>query len=287
MNTIKIFVFSFIFVCYIANLYSQKEGIIEKESINNMELYKAYIQSAKMGRILSSIDPQYMDGAECLYFDSEGYLKKYISWFDYPESHSTTIAYYNESGELMYIIFSNDQPEGYSYQGIAYKMVTGEYFGEYFDINNDSIEFKYKVRFDDMANFENSTVQGSSNNYPSIICDWNLLAQYTSVDDLETFLKIDKLKPPPNCKKVQFVKPSKGQETFTNSLDINVRDLANTSSKVITKIDCGDKVKILEILPEENIVNIGNHHWYKIAYYNKVGYIFGAFLEPVEIEIKS
>jgi hypothetical protein len=268
------------FICF-SNSFSQNKGWVEKNIINNLILYKAYIQNGDVGegRILTPNNPKYADGYQCIYFDSEGNMRKYISWFDYPESFATTIAYYNEKGELIYIISCNYQPEGYSYQGIAFKTVNDDY--------DHNIEFKYKVQYNEMNEFENYTIQGNSNKYQAIVCDLNLLELYANVEALAVCLAIEEMQPPQKCKKVQFTKPSKDQKTFTNYLNINIREDGKTSSAIINTIDCGITVKIVDILPEENVGNFGNHNWYKIEYnnYNNLGYIFGAFLEPVEKEI--
>jgi len=43
-------------------------------------------------------------------------------------------------------------------------------------------------------------------------------------------------------------------------------------------------VKILEVLQEETVKNVGTFNWYKIEVNQTTGYIFGAYLEPVEKE---
>jgi len=260
---------------YFSDAYSQNCGIAEKEEINSMVLYKAYLEWTNSERELFPDDKGSIDGGFYCYFDSDNNLRKIISWSEYPESSSAIIAYYNEEGELMYIIFSEFQPEGYSYQGIAYKTHSGEF--------SDSIDFKYKVQYNDMADFENSNVQGISNKYPSIIGEWRL-SNYIHIDCLKSYLQIETLQPPPNCKKIQFNKQlSKNHTSFTNSHNVNLREQPNTSSKVITTIDIGSRVIILDVLQEELIENTGNYNWYRIDNYGIEGYIFGAFLEPVEI----
>jgi len=278
MTTMKPLYLSLFFFCCVSNFYSQNCGIAEKEMIHDMELYKVDSQNTEEGVILVASNPKGLDGATCYYFDRDENLRKFVSWRDYPESSSAVIAYYSEEGALMYIIFGDWQPEGYSYQGIAYKTYCGEF--------SDSIEFKYKVQYDFMTDFENSSIQGNSNKYPSVIGEWHL-SHYTHIDSLRTYLQIETLQPPPNCKTVQFDKPAKNQITFTNGYNINLREAANISSKVITTIDIGERVKIVDVLQEESIKNLGNHNWYKIEKNGVDGYIFGAFLEPVEKEIKQ
>jgi len=265
------------FFCCIFNLFSQNCGIAEKEIINGMELYKVYSQNTKEGIRLTADNVENLDGSTCYYFDNDGNVRKFISWFEYPESSHVIIAYYNEEGKLMYILFSEFQPEGYSYQGVAHKTYCGEF--------RDSIDSKYKVQYNMMIDFESSNVQGTSSKYPSVIGEWRL-SNYTHIDSLKSYLQIETLQLPPDCKKVQFNKPSKRQTTFTNNYNINLREAANLSSKVITTIDIGERITVLDVLQEESIKNTGNYNWYKIKKNDMEGYVFGAFLEPVEKEIK-
>ena len=258
---------------YFSDAYSQGCGIAEKEAIDSMVLYKAYLDWTHSGRELFPIDKGYIDGGFYCYFDNDSNLRKLISWIDYPESSSVKIAYYSEEGELMYILFSEFQSEGYSYQGIAYKTYSGEY--------RDSIAFKYDVQYEFGVDFENSNIQGTSSKYPSVTGGWKL-SNYTHIDSLKLYLKIETLQPPPNSKKVQFVKPQINQTTFTNNFNINLREQPNISSKIIRTMTVGERVKILEKGKEENIDPFGKHNWFKVNVYSKTGYIFGTFLEPVE-----
>ena len=258
---------------YFSDAYSQGCGIAEKEAIDSMVLYKAYLEwTTDSEQELISTDKGHIDGGFYCYFDNDSNLRKLISWIDYPESSSVKIAYYSEEGELMYILFSEFETEGYSYQGIAYKTHCGEY--------RDSIDFKYNVQYEFESDFENISTQGTSSKYPSVIGEWEL-SNYTHIDSLKLHFN-NELKLPPNCKRVQFDKPSSNQLTFTNSHNINLRETANISSKVITTINIGEKVKIIEKGKEENIYPFGKHNWFKVNVYSKTGYIFGTFLEPVE-----
>ncbi|MCL2681950.1 MAG: SH3 domain-containing protein [Bacteroidales bacterium] len=255
--------------------YSQSCGIAEKEAINNMVLYKAYFHSPHSAEeILSTYNGYTTEGYYC-YFDGNSILRKLIFWSEYPESSYTRIAYYSEIGELMYILFSHFDTEGYSSQGIAYKMCGGEY--------RDSVAFRYNAQYEFGVDFKNTETQGAANKYPSVIGDWRL-SNYIHIDSLKWYLEIEEipLQPLPNCKKVRFDKPSSNQTTYTNSLNINLREQPNTSSKIIGTMTIGERVKILDVLHQENINNSGNHNWYKIDRNGMVGYIFGAFLEPVE-----
>jgi len=266
-----------IFLGYLGVAYSQNIGIAEKEAINGMVLYKAYTDNKPEGGMLTPVKPEYFEGFSACYFDEEGNLRKFVQRIEYPESLLETIAYYSEEGELMYIRFCNNDTEGYSYQGMAYKISRDYDWG-------DTIEYRYKVQNRMMADFDNYSIQGKSNKYPAITCQWNELAKYTHVDSLASFFRVKILQPPDNCKKVQFSKPSKNQITYINNDNVNLREGAKTSTKVIRTMGSGEIVKILEVLQEETVKNVGTFNWYKIEVNQTTGYIFGAYLEPVEKE---
>lgn len=265
---------------FITDVFSQNIGIAEKDAINNMVLYKAFTKYTQAtGRELTSVDPKYVDGESCYYFDSDEHLRKIISWSEYPESSGVIIAYYDKEGELMYILFSDFQPEGYSYQGLAYKTHRDYDWG-------DSIKFQYNLQYNMLSDFENISVYGNSSKYPAITPEWNVLSKYTHVDSLALIYGIETFRQPANCKKVQFSKPVKNQIAFTNSHNINLREQPNTSSRIVRTMDIGLIVKILEVLPEETVRNVGTYNWYKIEVFQRTGYVFGAFLETVEQEIE-
>jgi uncharacterized protein YgiM (DUF1202 family) len=137
-----------------------------------------------------------------------------------------------------------------------------------------------------MSDFENSYIQGKSSKYPAILCEWNVLSKYSHVDSLASFFFFFTLQTPTNCKKVQFSIPSINQITFINNDNVNLREDAKTSSKVIRTMTYGDTVKILEVLHEETVKNVGTYNWYKVEIIQRTGYVFGAYLEPVEKEVK-
>ncbi len=265
---------------YTTHIYCQSCGITEKEHINNMVLSKVWEQDTggETRNRLTSQNPKLMDGETCYYFDSNDNLRKYISTWEYPESGFSIIGYYNTKGELMYVLFNMSQPEGYSCQGLAYKTYSDEF--------GDSITFNYNLQYVYSADYKNLHTQGYSNKYPSTIGEWNL-SNYTHVDSLKLYSKIDVLQALPDSKKVKFFKPSKNQISFINGHEVNLKEQSNTSSKVIRTMNIGEKVTISNVLQEDLIENIGHYNWYKVKNNHTIGFVFGAFLEPVEKEVEK
>jgi hypothetical protein len=280
ISKMRTILFMSFFFGYLGVSFSQNIGIEEKETVNSLILTKAWSKNTPTGGVLLPTDPQYEDGSTCCYFDENDNLRKFVQRIDYSDSSLETIAYYSEEGELMYISFSDYQPEGLSYQGVAYKTARDEW--------SDTIEFRYKVQYSMLPDlFENYSIQGISNQYPAISRECNVLALYTNMENLAAYLHIETLQPPAKCKKVQFVKPSKNQITYINNDNVNLREGAKTSSKVILTMRSGVQVKILEVLQEETMRNVGTYNWYKIEVHQTTGYVFGAYLEPVDKEVKQ
>jgi hypothetical protein len=86
---------------------------------------------------------------------------------------------------------------------------------------------------------------------------------------------------------VVFKEPVPGNITIINTNDVRFRDKP-TSGKVIAKLKAFNEVKVLNVGSKETIKPYGTYHWYNVlsSVHNQTGYVFGAFLEPVEFSAK-
>ncbi|MDR1120224.1 MAG: SH3 domain-containing protein [Dysgonamonadaceae bacterium] len=245
-----------------------KENI---RSVNTMNLYRVYIVDGKF-----SATPKYFEGAKCWYLDGDAKLRKYFDWSSYPESLSKYLVYYDESGQMAYFLFKDSNPEGYSYWGRAH---TG--CGPYYN----HLEFDYTVQFEWETDFWISRTHGKSSAFPQTIGNHTWLSMYCHVDSF--IHRAPTL--PQECIKVRFAPPRKGNKTFTNDHNIVLREKPSIASAKLQTLEIGRDVTVLEIAQEETIGDMGAHHWFKVQLYNvpTTGYIYGAFLEPVEQEIKE
>jgi len=271
----KIIIILFVIALY-ADAYSQDCGKEEINNLKNLILTKAWSENTPTGAVLLPNDPKYFDGSTYYYFDEDGNLRKYVSVAEYPESRSKTVAYYNKLGKLAYISLYDYQPEGYSYQGIAYQA----------NCDNNTVYYKYTVTYDMAGESKAWNREGHSSNFSIIIDNHDILAQYTDTKKLQSFLRINALTPPANSPKIQFRKPAVNDITYINSNNVNLREQASTSSKVIGALNSGKRVKILEVLHMEAIGNLGTYYWYKIQLNGISGYVFGAFLNTDEAQIE-
>ncbi|HEO65529.1 MAG TPA: SH3 domain-containing protein [Spirochaetes bacterium] len=89
-----------------------------------------------------------------------------------------------------------------------------------------------------------------------------------------------------------FRMPKKENNTIINDNNVILRSKPTTKSKKLNYLNVGGYIYILSVGKEESIGKWGKHHWYKIRYSHLetdkeiIGWVFGAFLEPVEEKIK-
>lgn len=162
-------VFITLFIFGVLSTYAQNKGRNEVYKINRSILTARYNAS--------------LDGGISFYYDEDGLLRKFVNWSDYPESSSVHIGYYNADGQLIYILFNNQQPEGYSYKGSAH-------------VNDDdsainNITFDYKLQ-EEGINFINHHIQGQSSSFPDLIGDWPL-SKFTCTDSLKVLFDIENI----------------------------------------------------------------------------------------------
>ncbi len=83
-----------------------------------------------------------------------------------------------------------------------------------------------------------------------------------------------------------FSRPKRSNQTIINKSTM-LYNRANVESRVIQKLRIFDRVKILSIREKQKIGRWGKHSWYQIKTIGGTkGWVFGAFLEPVEAKIK-
>ncbi len=114
-------------------------------------------------------------------------------------------------------------------------------------------------------------MKGVSDRYPQITPEYDYLAKYSHVDSLgiNHSLSLE------NGNLVTFSQPIKDKTSVINGIRVNIRKSPSVSSKIVKTLDLGERVKIVDVVQGESI-------WYKIEWRDITGYIFGAFLEPVE-----
>ncbi len=84
-----------------------------------------------------------------------------------------------------------------------------------------------------------------------------------------------------------FRAPKKSDGTMINDSPVVVRAGGSIKSKVLFHLYIGDQIIVLSVGKRESIGKWGKYNWYKVKTADgKSGWVFGAFLEPVEVKLK-
>ena len=92
--------------------------------------------------------------------------------------------------------------------------------------------------------------------------------------------------------KVVFRTPVKDSYAPIFSMNVNVRESANTAAKVVGQLNALDSVSILSIGKTETIGSFGNNSWYEIECWTDTlgtvlkGWVYGGFVSPVEVPVQ-
>ena len=171
------------------------------------------------------------------------------------ESRKRITAYYNNDGGLLMLLFS-------------FK-------------NNKGILHQYKFYYIGGKWFEkNGPVD------PEIIKK-ECLPPYISIESLTAEFKSG-LKKLVKAGTWNFRLPDTGDNCYITGMNVNVRKNPDTKSDLAGIVSAGDSVYIVNIGRKEKIGDLGENKWYEVAYIpagskkEVKGWIYGAFLEPVE-----
>jgi hypothetical protein len=264
-----------IYTCFWNNKYlSASEYTLEinriKEeihAINRSILLKYYItlgkdKKWKYTRTLSQYETI---GHHTLYY-YQGIVRKYIITGGVPEKQFYIMQYYNTSGDLIFYRAFMANLE-YIWSGYGY-------------INNMSF-----IKINSISGEAPSKDEtGKNRKYGEMPPEY---FQKLKIFHLKTNeIPINIKKPIYIINKCRFVKPKKNENTIINANNVIIRSKPSRKSHAIGKLRIASRIKILEFFNKQEITPWGEFYWYKISFYNKIGYIFGAFIEPVEVEVK-
>ncbi len=79
-----------------------------------------------------------------------------------------------------------------------------------------------------------------------------------------------------------FRMPKQFNTSVINDNNVILRSRPSTKSKVLRKLNVFNRIEILSVGKQERIGRWGKYHWYQVKMGEKKGWVFGAFLEPVE-----
>ena len=254
----------------------------EVKSINSMKLSKAYLVFGREEQKfvinnLSSISKSIYHYSDTLYYDDKGKIRKIVS--NYSEGGTKGDIYYFDAGGYLRFRLHYDYYEGDAVTEELY-MQKNEFLLWKGETCDDNGGYPITVPFF----IKKGKIPREIKGIP--------FAHIAHLDSLKKQYNND-LKMPEDCLQVGFSIPEVGSSTFVNAINAEIRTSANSKSTVIDTLKMGTDVLILERTKDENMKGIGSYPWYKIEYTIdfgntiKTGYIFGAFLEPIEKEVRK
>jgi len=283
MKQIKFIIFSIILLLS-KPLFSQDiESIIEnckKEAhqINNLTFEKMVLQYATVSKNDDISFPCYRDVNEnmsYIYKDNEGKIRKFLTMWNHVEWFGYDVHYFDTTGNVVCSYIYNRTYMSPHFYGYRYMSDGKQIFCD-MDVYDEDKDLWERITYS-----EGEILLTYSNGFDKILHTDSIMPFCKSLYGIEDVFNADL-----PTKKVCFVSPRKRTKTIINARGVNIREKSNTNSSSILVPRFGEIVEILEKGREENIEPFGKNNWFKVNVNNKTGYVFGAFLEPVEEIIK-
>ena len=240
----------------------------EVRAINNQTLYRKHYTEAwndSSARTITDFLTLYnaADAAFLVYYDTEKRIRKFIDMFTVPEQYGYSIHYFDTGGYVVKSIFFGNGAMNPLITGTRY-MSKGKLV--YLDINTQ-----------DEAGEVAKAIEQYGGKMPDADFYSDRRRYLLHTDSLKNHyyyehFKLDIATNP----KVVFRLPQTNDKTTINVRRANLRIAPATDAEIITAVELGNIVEILEIT---------NNQWYKVKVNEKIGYIFGELLEVVEQKI--
>ena len=218
-----------------------------------------------------------------LYFDQKGLIRKYISHYGGESEQLSYVSLYNEAGDAILIAYQagNNMADekGFVYldkgEVVLQNSITYPYFEEWYDNEGNLVVEGEKG--------ESITKTSGTFSYQTPLFKIPL-SQYAHTDSLKAYLNDSPLKfdQPEDYTPVNFSNACAGYITYYND---GIRSNPSMSAPILEDIDTSFiyYITILEKDKGEAIGDWGFNYWYKVKCGDDVGYMYGAFLEPIEI----
>ena len=219
------------------------------------------------------------------YFDESGLIRKYINQEINEMEHFFLVCYYNKLGSAIYIAHQSGNTvtdeNGFAYldkdEIILQNSFTNPYYEEFYVNGELTIEGE-KGGF--------TTKGEGSFLYETPLYNMNL-NKYAHVDSLRKYCNNEygyTIELSENATTVNFDNFDLAYVTFYDDNSIVVRKTPKhpSSPAVDHPVYLGFPLKVLEKCEGEIVDSWDFNHWYKVEYGDVIGYIYGAFLEPVK-----
>jgi len=229
-----------------------------------------------------------------IYVDNKNRIRKLIYSLNHPatEGGATSIEYFSTKGKLIYLAFE-DTPEFY-YKEDPNKFSGNAYFVKGKILKIDSLMKNKNIKGILPPKYGTKKDQSQR----------DIEFYYSTVTSVKKAFKLPKRFP--FRKKEVYIermggyvnglifyagryrfRPLKaGEQTFINAHNVILRSKPTTKSKILGKLNALDPVGILSVGKQQRIGYWAKHHWYQLQAGKKEGWVFGAFLEPLEVKLK-
>ena len=251
----------------------------EVHQINNLTLERAVLRYTKNFEGDYAKFPCFKNVDEnisYIYKDNKGNIRKFLTMRNHPEWLGYDVHYFDTMGNVVYSYIYNLTSMSPQFYGYRYMSGGKQIFCD-MDVYNEEQDVWERIMYN--GGEQLYTYCNSFDNIlhtDSIMFFCKLLYNVQDIFNTDIFTE-----------KVCFVSPEKGAKTIINARGVNIREKSNTNSRSILVPLFGEIVEILEKVREENIEPFGKSNWFKVSINNKTGYIFGAFLEPIEKEVRK
>ncbi len=276
----------FLFAIYsvVAQTPSYTKATNEKaESIEKIKAVVEEINHLKLRKTRYELTPYYLD----TYSDEQGKIRKAIMYGGYPESNLLTIEYFNEEGNICHLIFENGDAEERgnhcSENTYMYHHCGNTYFA-----NGKMIFLESKYWCGDGILVSTNTIMLEESKYfnDGYHINTQRIMKLLAEREKDTSVNLEIMK----SEKLYYFSEDNLQindYVVINTNDVIVREGPDFKSDKKEKYDTGMYVKIIDTGNPETIEKYGTHKWYKIEDSGyRVGWIFGAFIEPVYLEFE-
>jgi len=282
MKYIKILFFLIVFsICFIVentiaqcqyditlfeNCKKQKGLIVSSDSLKQVFFVEKdgfYIPS-------THLDSSWENEWSYIVLNDKGKLKKAVVYVFDTDYCKTVICYFDDEGYLLHLIYKEEELD-YGVSGYMY-------------VNkNNTILSDWNIRKESDNSLQ--TLTFCNGHIPDEISQIKL-SYFKQTDDILNKMSFSG-EILSKCKHINIQPPKEKDKVFINANNVIVRKHACKKSELLTKMNAGIRVLVMEVGEKENIDNLGVHYWYKVMYNSEgdMGYIFGAFLELVEKEI--
>jgi hypothetical protein len=225
-----------------------------------------------------------------VYKDTSGNIRKII-YTNYDYGYKVVIGYYDTLGHLIRVVF-NIRDDIESFWGYQWAEQRELFFSNeaYIKYNPDYVE-EQGLTFEKEGGTPTIEIIYT---YEGKILHFGdqSLTLFAHVNDVKSCYNIGDF--PAGCATVTFSYEVQSGKTITGSNAVRVREAPRLKSKVVETLYAGEDITIIAQGKRENIAPWGEFYWYKVNYQNfwtpanpHTGYIFGAFLEPIEIMIND